>query len=612
MKKVLLILTFLFFLIPTSVFAYDHEITKYNIDIIVNEDNTLNIEEEITAKFNTYKHGIYRYIPLSGQVIRLDGTSKNYKTKIKQISVDEEYETYTENGNKVIQIGDPNTTIIGEKTYKISYLYDIGRDTNKGFDEVYFNVIGNGWNTTLSNVEFTITMPKDYVYDEKNFGLSTGTYGTEGTTNAIVEEGENKVTVRLTETLQPTEGVTVRLTLPDNYFVRPYFTTTSIVIPMVSITLAIIGYVLWKKYGDDKEVVEPVEFYSPDGYNSAELGYIYKNLVDNKDIVSLLIYLANKGYLTIEEKGKANFILTKVKDYDGINEIERIFLDGLFEKKISVEKKDLENSFYKTINSISLHLPKVKEKVYEKSWKVRLIIGTLIFINCILSLGYFLLKEEMAYFTTSIFVIIFIIVISTILSLSVTKAKKGYKKLVFITSLILLVPTIVSIFLFFIVTEPKYLLVFTVSNLATLILINSFIYASKRTAYGDELIGRIRGFRNFLEVAEKEKLEMLVEEDPTYFYNILPFTYIFGLSDKWIKKFEGIALEQPEWYNTNTTSTVAVFNVNRFNTFVNKTMTTATTAMTSSPNTSSSGRGNFSGGGGFSGGGFGGGGGGSW
>jgi len=607
MKKVLFILTFLFFLIPTSVHAYSYEITKYHIDIEVNEDNTLNIEEVITAHFNTYKHGIYRYIPLSGQVKRLDGTINNYKAKVKYVKVDEEYETYTENGNKVIQIGDPDYTIIGEKTYKISYLYDLGRDNNEGFDEFYFNMIGTGWDTTLSNITFSIMMPKEF--DKEKFGLSSGYYGTEGTSNAIVDFKENKIYGTLTNSLRPSEALTVRIELPDHYFVRDLFTKTSIAIAISSIILAMIGYFLWKKHGDDNEVIEPVEFYAPDGYNSAELGYIYKNLVDNKDIVSLLIYLANQGYLTIEEKGKSSFILTKTKDYDGTNEIERIFLEGLFEKKNTVKEKDLENSFYKTINSISLHLPQVKSKIYKKVWPVRLIMGLLLFINVILSLGYFLLKEEMVYFIIGLFITIFTILISTILSYSVTKAKKGYKIVVFLTTIILLLPTIISLGLFFIVLEPKYLLVFTVSNLVTLILINCFIYASKRTAYGDELIGKIRGFRNFLEVAEKPKLEMLVEQDPTYFYNILPFTYIFGLSDKWIKKFDSIAMDAPTWY----TGTTMVFNPTHFNTFVNKTMTRATTAMTSSPNTSSGGSGgSFSGGGGFSGGGFGGGGGGSW
>ena len=47
------------------------------------------------------------------------------------------------------------------------------------------------------------------------------------------------------------------------------------------------------------EVIE--EFYPPKKCNSLEAGYIYKRYINKKDVVSLLIYLANKGYLKIEQ-----------------------------------------------------------------------------------------------------------------------------------------------------------------------------------------------------------------------------------------------------------------------------------------------------------------------
>lgn len=128
-------------------------------------------------------------------------------------------------------------------------------------------------------------------------------------------------------------------------------------------------------------------------------------------------------------------------------------------------------------------------------------------------------------------------------------------------------------------------------------------YMSKRTEYGTVMLGRIRGFKNFLETAEKERLEMMVAENPQYFYEILPYTYVLEISDKWMKKFESIAMEPPTWYHSTGYS---AFDVVVFHRFMNSTMTSVTTAMTSSPSSSSSS------GGGFSGGGSGGGGGGSW
>ena len=52
----------------------------------------------------------------------------------------------------------------------------------------------------------------------------------------------------------------------------------------------------------------------------------------------------------------------------------------------------------------------------------------------------------------------------------------------------------------------------------------------RRTIKGEELIAKVKGFRNFLDTVEKEKLEALVEENPYYFYNILPYTYVLNLS----------------------------------------------------------------------------------
>ena len=126
----------------------------------------------------------------------------------------------------------------------------------------------------------------------------------------------------------------------------------------------------------------------------------------------------------------------------------------------------------------------------------------------------------------------------------------------------------------------------------------------KRTPFGLEILGKIKGFKRFLETAEKDQLEAMVEKEPEYFYNILPYTYALGVSDKWVEQFENIAVEPPSWYYSST-----AFSVHSFGTFMNSTMTSVNTSMTSRPSSSSSGG---SSGGGFSGGGSGGGGGSSW
>jgi uncharacterized membrane protein YgcG len=155
-----------------------------------------------------------------------------------------------------------------------------------------------------------------------------------------------------------------------------------------------------------------------------------------------------------------------------------------------------------------------------------------------------------------------------------------------------------------------YLVIYIIGLLCVLGLIICLKYLPKRTPYGNQILGKLKGFKNFLETAEKDKLEAMVMQDPSYFYNILPYTYVLGVSDKWIKKFETISLQAPSWYDSPNT-----FDVSSFRTFMNSTMVSAQSAMSSSPSSSSGGSssgGGGSSGGGSSGGGSGGGGGGSW
>lgn len=121
----------------------DYTIQSYDINMIVNEDNTFEITENIAVYFNVEKHGIYRKIPLRNTVRRIDGTKSNNMAKITDISVSEKYTIGYQDQYKVIKIGNENQELIGPHTYTIKYKYDIGRDPLKDADELYFNLIGD-------------------------------------------------------------------------------------------------------------------------------------------------------------------------------------------------------------------------------------------------------------------------------------------------------------------------------------------------------------------------------------------------------------------------------------------------------------------------------------
>lgn len=591
--------------------AYDFTIDSYHVDMKVTKQNTYRVTEKLTVNFNRSRHGIYRDIPLLNRITRKNGSTNTVMAKLENVSCSEPFSSSRTTTSDIdycrLQIGDKDKTIIGKKEYTISFDYKMGNDVLVGNDELYYNIIPLVHTSPVRNVTFTIEMPD--TFDEKNLGMSYGAYGDEllkgltyriqGTT--IYGELNPKIT------LPSGYGVTVRLLLEEGYFDQAEESPWSAYISMIVAALgALLAFVLWYIYGRDDPVVETVEFYPPDGLNSLELAFAYKGTVDNEDVVSLLVYLAQKGYLRIHENGKRDFTIEKIREYDGLNQAEQVFFQGLFRKGNMVTKRHLTDSFYKTVNCVKAMVSNRKNKkiiYYANSMNK----GWILWLLTIFSFVFAMTKPVEDYYFSMM------IGMGAGVGAAIV-ACFGYCCLFDPNSKIL---AKVIIFLFFAGVGSVVYWIFltdamvyadswyTTAFILDLILggISMFFcsYMSKRTPYGTEILGRIRGFRTFLDTAEKERLEVLVNEEPQYFYNILPYTYVLGLSKKWMKKFESIAVEPPDWYCGSSNS---MFNMVMFHHFMTSTMSQATSSMTSTPSSS--------GGGGFSGGGSGGGGVGSW
>lgn len=536
-----------------------YEITAYDININVNKDNTLDVTEDITAYFHTAKHGIFRYIPYSYTMKQKDGKIKRLYQKVKNVKVNEEFDVHKENENCVIQIGDADTTIKGEKKYTISYTFVMGKDVNEGFDAFYYNIIGTGWDTTISDISFNIKMP-DSSFDKSKLSLYTGKYGSTSTEGVTYKVNGNTISGKVKNGLLPHEALTATLFLDDGYFTfnyaKYYLTLASmIVIPIIALIAVIF---LWSKFGRDKKVVDVVEFYPPENLNSAQVALWNKGSADDNDTIGLLIELANEGYIDIEEIEKKSVfskydcrIIRKKESYDGNDKFKRTFFYGLFKNgNESVLMSDLENSFYKTTNAVKTMLNDDILKVFnKKSLYVRFIGWSVSIISAVISIFicYSILGET--------------------------------EKIICCAAGVLI--SIASFILSFLIRQ--------------------------RTDEGHEIKQKINGFKIFLETAEKGKLETLVEENPKYFYDILPYAYVLGVSEKWVKKFEGLTIEKPSWYYSNEFSVMTMYY------FMHRTMSDMARAMVSVPKNNGTTGGGFGiGSGGFSGGGFGGGGGGSW
>ena len=382
-------------------------------------------------------------------------------------------------------------------------------------------------------------------------------------------------------------------------------------------------------------MVKTVEFYPPEGTTPAEIGYILDGVVDDKDLVSLVIYLADQGHLSIEQGDKKkDFILHKKAPLpDGSKVYLRTFYEGLFLDKDGVEVdsvliSDLKETFYSHFSAAKGELRgyftlNKKNNIYKissvfaRGLSILLLIIIPLFTMGLGSIYY----GDPTYGLLGLPGIVILIIGYTIVSQNYDKRDARNKKtkifLYLVGGILILIEVfIVGAAVFFFKLPVWAILISLVGFILTLFF---SLIMKRRTDKGVELMGKVLGFKQFIKSAEVDKINKLVEEDPSYFYHILPYAYVFDLTNKWAKNFEDISMEPPEWLQSNNLSgnmlgALLVTDMMRNTTraLESNVIPPASLSDGSKGGFGGSGGGGFSSGGGFGGGGMGGGGGGGW
>ena len=225
MKK----LSFIFFLALVVVFSLfattDYRITDYDVKVTVGNDAVYHIVETLNVNFERPHHGIVREIPIENGKIMAN---------VSNLTCSEKYAINYDNGYLVVKIGDADKTVSGKVEYSISYDYDFGWDFNEGFDEIYFNLIGTGWECPIDFVRFSVSIPYElnpafenfndfYYYIGDNTYLTSGRYGsTTFNGEAYLNESTDPLGYVMVDgnvsNLKAYQGVTIKVDLPDGWF----------------------------------------------------------------------------------------------------------------------------------------------------------------------------------------------------------------------------------------------------------------------------------------------------------------------------------------------------------------------------------------------------------
>lgn len=587
----------------------DDYVTKnFNVTVEFDKSHTATITEEIKVDFRQSHHGITRNIPLA-----TDGTYE-----IRNISVENsKYMVEESNNNKVIRIGDANISLTGNQTYIIHYQIEYFQDTDAKADFLAQNMLPTEWETSIRKSILTLTMPERI--DWTKMQIYAGKYGENDT-----EAWKKKFQVVTTENTMVLTGknfpkgygVTLRDTnLANGYWseARSFFEVHKTGLMTIMLFAGVLGGLtifLWIYFGRDKKIVETVEFYPPDNMTPAEVGYALDEALEDSEMMTMVFYLADKGYLSIEPE-KKHFLLRKEKNMgEEEPKFVRTFFQGLFKQRKTFHTSKAPSSFREPFEkskeeAIAAYREKYSEVFSLESSLSRFACAVFMAINmtvfCLVPDGF-----------DGIYVALFPVIISFLGMIRAwrgfdnvsTKSRGGLFQIV--TGAIVYAVGVVFIpWLYDYYPTRKHIYAYLASQ--TVIFFFSLIM-QKRSEKSTEIVGRLYGFRRFIKEAEYEKIIALCDEDAEYFYHILPYAAVLGLENAWTKHFEKMKIPQPVWYHSDDVSFLYT------GAWCRQMLDSCTrTAVPSVPSSGSSG--GYSGGssgGGFSGGGGGGGGGGAW
>ena len=562
MKKIILAFFFLLGIIAfgARVFARNNVdywyVKDLQSEIIVNSDSSIDVTENIVADCGSAeKHGIYRILPTFQQITSNEQTS----SPVTLISITDfndnpiKYSETKSRSDKTItwKIGDANKYVTGVNNYRIKYhIKNAVRHNSADFDEFYWNLLGNFWDLEIDNFSATVIFPSGITSDNSQTNIYSGEFGDKNSLNATYNwTAKNKLQVGYAKTLYSGDGITASVTFPKNIVV-PYVPTFwekygSDFYLLTPLIIFILCFWFWRKIGRDPKINPTIapEFEIPEKLPPIEMGLIYTDgILKNNFISASIINLAVNGLVKIE-KIKNDFKLTKLAGEYSPSKTEEQLIAGLFALKDFVQISDLKNQFYTQLPAIR---KSGSDYLFGKNWLVK---------NSRLW-QYLLLFLAIAVFFLSFG----------------SFAIDGFLGLAIILS-------------------------------AVVILIFSFLMP-RRSPQGAELLRRIKGFKLYMDTAEKYRQKF--NEKENICEKFLPYAIMFGITKEWVKKMRQIYGEEyfshyhPVWF---IGPNFATFNIDSLASEISSMSSNMASTISSSPSSSGSGGGGFSGGGGGGGGG---------
>lgn len=607
-------------------------ITSFSSDITINKDASITVTETITAvvRGDKIKRGIYRDIPtvLSGA----SGLRRATPLDILEVSRNGQPSAYhTERqsdaaGTIRIYFGEKSAFLPqGSHTFEITYRSYGQLRYFATHDELYWNVTGNAWEFIIEEANCTVRLPDGsrLVQHAAYTGLK-GALGRDYLTDLDRPRHPRFMTSR---PLPPLHGLTIAVAWPKGHIPEPttgqkavfLFRANASTVTGLCGFLLLLGYyfTIWKAKGRDpqKGVIIP-RFQPPAGLSPAATRMIMKMGFDNKTFAAAILNMAVKGFLTISESKSGlskTFTLSrtdKSKEEAGLSRGESILaasLLGGMQTQVELNNAS-QSSLKKAHDRLQQLLSLEHEKIHFLKNQKYIFIGGAVTLITLGGMALFAPIPELAGFM-SLWLSFWTVGVVFLVSSAVRAWRAGGWGGATFLSLFAL-PFILGE-LFGLGTYAYATSILSALAMLAMLGLSALFYVLMKapTFAGRRLMDEIEGFKMYLEVAEKDRLELLhaPEVTPEIFERYLPYAMALDVENQWVQRFENAlsravhagAAYHPAWYRGTSFSPTSI------GTFTGTFADSFAGALSSATSSGS-------GGGGSSGGGGGGGGGGGW
>ena len=617
-------------------------IIAFDSDITVAKNGTMTVVEtiQVHATGDVIRHGIYRDFPT--RYPDRHGAKVHVRFDVVTVTMDghtEPFDTESIDNGVRVKIGDKDTMVdVGDHTYQLTYITARQIGFFDKYDELYWNVTGNGWALAIDKASATVRLPKGASI--KQYASYTGIQGSSDDYATADQLSGDTIRFVTTAPLDLYQGLTIAVGFAKGAVTPPSAEDLrrDYIVDNAGTFVAILGILVltvfflaaWWHFGRDPKrgTIIPL-FAPPAGLSPESVRFIHKMAYDRKSFAAALIHMAVKGFLTIaDDDGTYTLQRTgKTVGDCGLSPTEIAMADALFDSPTdSIElKQENHTVVQRAITALKNGLKNECEKHYfvtNAGW----FIGGLTILG-LTGLASALLAEDPG---TAIPIMLWVAGWSVGTAFLLHQAWQGWVSVFvgpgsrFLNFFDALIPTVFAVLFTGGLVVGFYWFALSVStaSFAALavggILAYVFYHLLKApTAAGAAVLDQIDGFKLFLVTAEKDRLEILNPPNvtPEVFEKYLPYAIALDCENQWSKKFEAEAAAAgasaddhygyvPAWY---IGSNFGNLGMSGFASSIGSSLGSAAASASTAPGSSSG-----SGGGGFSGGGGGGGGGGGW